>query len=260
MLVVVGLDDEVVGRSNIRLHLFVDGAAVGPDRNPREWKLLAKATRADGWTIIDERNANRNSGDALPTANLASTSYAIADNMQGAYQYFRIEISKSGGEEMQLGELTLQGTIAPSTVANIIDPAFSGVTVSKVSPDERKVTSQDGRITFQGTYASQSFTSADQSILFLGAGNTLYWPEAGATIGAQRAFFQLNGLSAGQVNAARMFFGDEEETQSIGDAARLNNNEERINNKWYTVDGRKLDTKPTKKGLYIHGGRKVVVP
>ena len=28
---------------------------------------------------------------------------------------------------------------------------------------------------------------------------------------------------------------------------------------WFTLDGRKLDGKPTKAGLYIHGGRKVVV-
>ena len=28
---------------------------------------------------------------------------------------------------------------------------------------------------------------------------------------------------------------------------------------WYTLDGRKLDKQPTKPGLYIHVGRKVVV-
>jgi hypothetical protein len=29
---------------------------------------------------------------------------------------------------------------------------------------------------------------------------------------------------------------------------------------WYDLNGRKLNGKPTKKGLYIHNGRKVVVP
>jgi hypothetical protein len=29
---------------------------------------------------------------------------------------------------------------------------------------------------------------------------------------------------------------------------------------WYTLHGRKLDKKPTRKGLYIYGGRKVVIP
>ena len=28
---------------------------------------------------------------------------------------------------------------------------------------------------------------------------------------------------------------------------------------WYSLDGRKLDAKPTKKGLYIHNGNKVVI-
>jgi hypothetical protein len=28
---------------------------------------------------------------------------------------------------------------------------------------------------------------------------------------------------------------------------------------WYTLDGRKLDGKPTKKGLYIHNGNKLVI-
>ena len=28
---------------------------------------------------------------------------------------------------------------------------------------------------------------------------------------------------------------------------------------WYTLDGRKLDKQPTKPGLYIHGGKKVVI-
>jgi hypothetical protein len=28
---------------------------------------------------------------------------------------------------------------------------------------------------------------------------------------------------------------------------------------WYTVDGRKLQGKPTKKGMYILNGKKVVV-
>jgi hypothetical protein len=31
------------------------------------------------------------------------------------------------------------------------------------------------------------------------------------------------------------------------------------NNDWYTMDGRKLDNQPTKKGLYIHDGRKVMI-
>ena len=83
------------------------------------------------------------------------------------------------------------------------------------------------------------------------------------TVGACRAYFNLNGINATDpANSVRAFvlnFGDDSEASGISDATRLNNNEQIINNKWYDLDGRRLNGKPTKKGVYIHGGRKVVV-
>ena len=49
---------------------------------------------------------------------------------------------------------------------------------------------------------------------------------------------------------------------TTGGVERLNDNGEMINDKareeWYTIDGRKINGKPTKKGVYIHDGRVVV--
>jgi hypothetical protein len=45
----------------------------------------------------------------------------------------------------------------------------------------------------------------------------------------------------------------------IGDTVRLNDKEELINDKWYDLNGRKLQTKPTQKGVYLHNGTKVIV-
>jgi hypothetical protein len=36
--------------------------------------------------------------------------------------------------------------------------------------------------------------------------------------------------------------------------------QEGLDGVWYSLDGRKLSGKPTQKGLYIHGGKKVVIP
>lgn len=36
----------------------------------------------------------------------------------------------------------------------------------------------------------------DRGDLYLGADNTLYYPQSGASIGAQRAFFKLDGITA----------------------------------------------------------------
>ena len=42
---------------------------------------------------------------------------------------------------------------------------------------------------------------------------------------------------------------------------QLTNDEavEGFNDVWYTIDGQKLDKKPTRKGLYIHNGKKHIV-
>jgi hypothetical protein len=34
---------------------------------------------------------------------------------------------------------------------------------------------------------------------------------------------------------------------------------ERDNNTWFSIDGRKLNGKPVKKGLYINNGKKLVI-
>ncbi len=147
-----------------------------------------------------------------------------------------------------------------NTGVNIENPVFEGVTVSNATND---ATVTDV-LTFTGTYAPVSIGSdGDNTKLYLGAANKLYYPNAAMTIGTHRAYFQLlGGLTAGDpasgVRAFVLNFGDE--TTGISDATRLNNKEEIKNNDWYTLDGVKLDGKPTKKGLYIHGGRKVVIP
>ena len=43
------------------------------------------------------------------------------------------------------------------------------------------------------------------------------------------------------------------------DAARLNNNGKTINENYYGLDGRKLTKQPTKKGVYVRGGKKIVI-
>ena len=51
---------------------------------------------------------------------------------------------------------------------------------------------------------------------------------------------------------------DEENTTGIISPAEIKEITE-MAGAWYSLDGRKLDAKPTKKGLYIHNGKKVVI-
>lgn len=142
---------------------------------------------------------------------------------------------------------------------DIHDPVFTSVTVATDTPADHAITSQDGKVSFTGTYNAINYTADNKSILLLGNGNTLYYPLSGASIGACRAYFQLNGISASEVTAARLNF-DDEEGDVLGITTTDYTDSTDKAGAWYTLDGMRLDEKPTKKGLYIHGRRLVSIP
>jgi hypothetical protein len=143
------------------------------------------------------------------------------------------------------------GKIVPvTTTIDIVNPVFTGVTIDDSNGD---VTSKDGNVSFKGTYAPINWTVETPSILFVGEKNQLHWPLAGAHLNAFRAYFELADPNA-KVREFNMTFG--EETTSI-DHSPLNIDHSA--DAWYTVNGVKLSGKPTKKGMYIYNGKKVVI-
>ena len=128
----------------------------------------------------------------------------------------------------------------------------------KVYTDTYNAESKDGKVTFMGTYSQRSWDSEDKSILFLGGNNTLYYPDGTATtvIGACRAYFQLNTTTA--VRAFNLHFGESNDETGVTTPLALRRGAG--GEVWYSFDGVKLDKRPTKKGFYIHNGKKVVVP
>ena len=149
-----------------------------------------------------------------------------------------------------------------TTGDNLVNPVFSNVLISDATANV-STTYAD----FIGTYDYMGFTAEDKSILFLGAENTLHYPQSGASIGACRAYFQLkNGLTAGDpeagVRAFNLNFGSEDTgiVSLSKESGNKGNNPEFLNSlDYYTLDGVKLDGKPTRKGIYIVNGRKVVI-
>ena len=145
------------------------------------------------------------------------------------------------------------------------NPVFTGVTVTNDAPADHATTSTDGYVTFVGTYGPAAIYADPAVNLYLGAANKLYWPTAtDFELKPFRAYFQLNnGLTCGDPtnpNAARQFvlnFGDENTTGIISTTNFTNYTNSA--GAWYDMQGRKLSAQPTQKGLYIHGGRKVVI-
>ena len=145
--------------------------------------------------------------------------------------------------------------------SDIVSPVFTGVTVSNASTTQ---SFDGGRVQFIGTYSPETLTGGDWSNLYLGSGSTLYWPSSNKTINAFRGYFHLEPDPTGDgsgfgVRAFNLNFGDDDATGIVS----IENGKWIIDNGagagWYDLSGRKLQGKPTAKGLYINNGKKVVI-
>jgi len=158
------------------------------------------------------------------------------------------------------------GTNADGT-SDIVSPVFSGVTIDADADGNydtetaSPAVTTDERVRFLGTYKSTTFDAEDKSILLMGGGNALYYPTTGVGLGAQRAYFKIgddNALLARRLTAFNIGFGEDDATGIIS----IENGKLKIENDadaWYSLDGRKLQGKPSRAGVYINNGIKVVI-
>lgn len=139
---------------------------------------------------------------------------------------------------------------------DITNPVFTDVTVSNTTTDNAKV--ETDYATFIGTLSPITLAADSRDLLYLGANSTLYYPNADITIGSCRAYFQLNGITAGdkstEVRAFNLNFDDDATGISTINIENLTND----GGAWYDLKGRMLNGKPVQKGIYINNGRKVV--
>ena len=139
-------------------------------------------------------------------------------------------------------------------VFSILSPTFQDAAIT--GTPAAVVKSKDGKVGFHATYNAIWFEGGDRSILYLGANNKLYYPSQDVKFGAFRAYFQLDGITAADVSTTRMVF---EGNEASGITTTNHTNFANNDGVWYDLSGRKLNGKPTTKGLYIVNGKKVVV-
>ena len=145
---------------------------------------------------------------------------------------------------------------------NIESPIFTNVTIAATTPNDITPTGSgsDGSVTFKGTFDPVAIgTDGDNTKLYLGNNNKLYWPSGAKNINSFRAYFQLNGITAGDKTAAvRTFnlnFDDDPTGITTPTASSFTNSE----GAWYDLQGRKIAKGQLSKGIYIHNGKKVVI-
>lgn len=145
--------------------------------------------------------------------------------------------------------------------SNIVEPVFSGIRVTNTTPTG--ITSKDTNVTFIGRYTNLAYAAADPSVLLMGEQSKLYYPDSGASIGAFLAYFRLNnGITAGDLPSSIKSFVhnlDDEILDGIVLPPALNSQSSASETLWFTLDGRRLYKQPTQPGLYIVGGRKVMI-
>ena len=128
----------------------------------------------------------------------------------------------------------------------IENPVFTGVTIDKTM---RNADFTGG--TFKGTYERKVWNEENKSILFVGENKMLYYPEANGHVNACRAYFDL-----GTYEAREFVLNFDDQTTGVIEVKEVN---EVKDDSWYTLNGVKLSGKPTKAGLYIHNGKKVII-
>ena len=132
----------------------------------------------------------------------------------------------------------------------LVDPKFEGVTVKN-----EKNSVMTGDVEFIGVFAPTALVKDDVTNLYLGSNNTLYYPNVdGFKVNAFRGYFKVSDSTAAMGFNVIADFGS-------GSTTRIQNaeNAESELDSWYTLNGVKLDGKPTQKGVFIHNGTKVVI-
>ena len=142
---------------------------------------------------------------------------------------------------------------------DISNPLFRGATIANEAPEDQATTSRDGYVQFVGTYNTADIYTADKTNLYFDPTGSLCYPWGeGMTsyyVNACSAYFQLlNGLTADDSYAYKLLFNG---TQTGVSLTPDPSPKGEGSDYWYTLDGRKLDSKPTQKGIYIHQGKKV---
>ncbi len=152
-----------------------------------------------------------------------------------------------------------------AAATNIESPVFNDVTVTNTDPATQAVSfsnyfGNNGQ--FVGSYSPLSIDDANiDEIIYLGADNTLGYASSARTLRSFRAHFVVPTTST---NGARAMtwsivnFGDGD-TTSLSEKGIVNSKKLATATEWYSLDGRRLSGKPTKKGVYINNGRKVVI-
>ena len=235
-----------------------------------QYSYTASAGTLNGSTLVMP------DADVTVTAVIPSTTVPVAMNSSGIMSYASaapLDFSGVDGLTAYVATAISDGTLTLTPATQV--PAGTGLLL-KGTPGETFSVPTTGTATaiasnlLVGLVAAtdvnshQTIQGTDHLTFILanGAYGINWYPlaEDHYLLRAGSAYLRLPASDAPTTARALTMKFDDEATAII-DATRLNNNEEIIKaaGEWYTLDGRKLNRRPTQKGLYIFNGTKVTI-
>ena len=204
----------------------------------------------DGWNTLclpfDMTGSTKLNGTTLSEYTVMTLSGASFDNSTGAMTLDFETASTIDAGKPYIIKFSATG------YANIDNPKFEGVTLQNVSPESQAVTVSDV-ISFKGNFETLHYNTKNNKVLFMGAANSLYYPDGAAstTINAFRCHFELLGniVAGDSQSSVRSFELNFNDTPSTIHPTVGSETEEF---EYYTLDGRKVaNGNSLKKGIYI---------
>ena len=145
-----------------------------------------------------------------------------------------------------------------SNASNISNPAFNNVQVNTTLQSYDNDMEGTQKVRFIGSYDRIQFTNdTNAGVYMLGADNKLHPVNSGANLAACCAYFKLGTDEEPlQLNPNNIIidFGEGDETGIENISPTLSKDE----GTWYSIDGKKQNGEPTKAGVYVSNGKKII--
>ena len=178
--------------------------------------------------------------------------------------YYKDEALYTETENAKLYTITdVSGTQATATELDVV-PANTPLLVQNTAETEQTIlliptTTTDDVNFYEGFKGTTSETTIPASTAsannYALNGKEFVWVKNAISIAANKAWLEVSNNDAAGARTINIVFG---ETTGLSEELRVKS-EEFATATWYTLDGRKLQGIPTKKGVYIKDGKKVVV-
>ena len=205
------------------------------------------------WTPSDNINltANEHNGNYWTTFYSSEAGYKINDE-ENACAYTATYTATLEGSTLKLHKL---GKVIPAGTAVIIVGEDNSIGLTASSEEAEYTVGNDLLGVDVPTLRTELGTG---TVYVMGKvdDNFGFFQYTADYMPAHKAY--LLASSSGSVKGFKMEF-EEDDATSLSEELRIKNEESVAAKAWHTLDGRKLNSKPTQRGIYIHNGRKEVL-